>query len=284
MPTGIVTQFSSKKQFGKIKVDEGGERIVHSHDLLSWSSPLQEGLRVEFEDGADGQHVTNVFVLVEFEDPSADEVQAVESQTEDVRPAEQKVEEAPVLKGTVKSFDHLNGRGVIIPDGDGRNVYVSYRNLRVNALEEGQRVEFSLVNGRMGPQAKRVRVIQESGADEVQVVESAPESNVLRVARFGKKRVQQSKQKHCKPKTRGVLKVGNSYNGTVKCFDKGFGFITVHGADEDVFVHQSDIMGTGVRMLTEGDEVNFVVKQGRKGLQAGDVKVEPQVYCSSTSI
>ena len=61
--------------------------------------------------------------------------------------------------------------------------------------------------------------------------------------------------------------------GTVKWFNakKGFGFITQENGP-DVFVHQSEIQGTGVRSLAEGDAVEFTVTQGPKGPQASQVK------------
>ena len=62
--------------------------------------------------------------------------------------------------------------------------------------------------------------------------------------------------------------------GTVKWFndEKGFGFISVAG-ENDVFVHYSNIVGTGRRSLNEGDTVEFEVEPGRKGPEAVDVKV-----------
>ncbi len=61
--------------------------------------------------------------------------------------------------------------------------------------------------------------------------------------------------------------------GTVKWFNrtKGFGFIEREGA-EDVFVHYSAIGGDGFRYLDEGDEVEFEITEGQKGLQAANVK------------
>lgn len=58
--------------------------------------------------------------------------------------------------------------------------------------------------------------------------------------------------------------------GTVKWFngDKGFGFITPDGGAPDVFVHYSEIDGTGFRTLEENGRVQFEVTQGPKGPQA----------------
>lgn len=60
--------------------------------------------------------------------------------------------------------------------------------------------------------------------------------------------------------------------GTVKWFNdsKGYGFIENAGG-EDVFVHFSAISGEGFRTLTEGEEVEFELRQTEKGLQAADV-------------
>lgn len=62
--------------------------------------------------------------------------------------------------------------------------------------------------------------------------------------------------------------------GTVKFFnaEKGFGFIT-REAGKDVFVHFSNIVGTGYKSLNEGDKVEFDIVPGRKGDEANNVRV-----------
>jgi cold shock protein len=62
--------------------------------------------------------------------------------------------------------------------------------------------------------------------------------------------------------------------GTVKWFnpDKGFGFITVDGSTEDVFVHYSAIESSGFRSLEENQRVEFELTQGPKGQQAERVR------------
>jgi CspA family cold shock protein len=62
--------------------------------------------------------------------------------------------------------------------------------------------------------------------------------------------------------------------GRVKWFNekKGYGFIS-RDDGTDVFVHFSSIKKDGFKTLYEGDEVEFEVSQGPKGLQATDVTV-----------
>ncbi len=62
--------------------------------------------------------------------------------------------------------------------------------------------------------------------------------------------------------------------GRVKWFSekKGYGFITQEDGN-DVFVHYSAIGTEGFKTLREGDEVEFEISQGEKGLQATNVTV-----------
>ena len=62
--------------------------------------------------------------------------------------------------------------------------------------------------------------------------------------------------------------------GTVKFFnsEKGYGFISREDGD-DVFVHYSNIEGSGYRSLEEGQRVEFDVGPGRKGDEAQNVRV-----------
>ena len=61
--------------------------------------------------------------------------------------------------------------------------------------------------------------------------------------------------------------------GTVKWFNssKGFGFINPDDGGEDLFVHHSEIKSDGYASLDEGQKVDFVVGQGKKGPCATNV-------------
>jgi CspA family cold shock protein len=59
--------------------------------------------------------------------------------------------------------------------------------------------------------------------------------------------------------------------GTVKFFneEKGFGFITVAGSGQEVFVHKSALSDT----IRQNDEVEFTIENGQKGPNAREVRV-----------
>lgn len=59
--------------------------------------------------------------------------------------------------------------------------------------------------------------------------------------------------------------------GTVKFFNeqKGFGFITEEGSEKEHFVHFSGVIDE----IREGDNVEFDLQEGKKGMNAVNVKV-----------
>ena len=61
--------------------------------------------------------------------------------------------------------------------------------------------------------------------------------------------------------------------GTVKWFNdsKGFGFITPEEGGKDLFVHFSNIAGSGFKSLTEGAKVEYEPAEGEKGPVATNV-------------
>ena len=63
--------------------------------------------------------------------------------------------------------------------------------------------------------------------------------------------------------------------GTVKWFNdaKGFGFISPEAGGDDLFAHFSEIQADGFKTLQDGQKVSFDVTQGKKGLQASNIKV-----------
>ena len=60
--------------------------------------------------------------------------------------------------------------------------------------------------------------------------------------------------------------------GTVKFFNvsKGYGFITNDDTGQDIFCHATSLGGNSI---TEGDKVEYVEEDGRKGKVAGQIKL-----------
>ncbi len=63
-------------------------------------------------------------------------------------------------------------------------------------------------------------------------------------------------------------------NGKIKTkTDKGYGFISREGEENDVFFHSTDLVGVTFENLQEGATVTFDVEEGEKGLSAKNVKL-----------
>ena len=63
--------------------------------------------------------------------------------------------------------------------------------------------------------------------------------------------------------------------GTVKFFnaEKGYGFIEQEDGSGDIFVHYTEIQGTGFRTLEDNQRVSFEIGEDAKGQQATKVEV-----------
>lgn len=64
--------------------------------------------------------------------------------------------------------------------------------------------------------------------------------------------------------------------GTIKWFNnaKGWGFIEV-GSEDDVFIHYSQLEGQGYKTLEQGQQVEFELRDGPKGVWAENVRLRP---------
>ena len=67
--------------------------------------------------------------------------------------------------GTVKWFRPDRGYGFIAPNGGGKDVFVRVGSSGIEGLSEGQTVVVDVVEGRKGPEAARIRLIQSSASN-----------------------------------------------------------------------------------------------------------------------
>ncbi len=67
-----------------------------------------------------------------------------------------------VVQGTVKFFNAEKGFGFIAPDGGGDDLFVHFSNIvdtGYKSLDDGQRVEFEIGQGRKGDEAREVKAL-----------------------------------------------------------------------------------------------------------------------------
>lgn len=66
-------------------------------------------------------------------------------------------------RGTVKWFDEAKGYGFITQEVGNKDIYVHRANVETmtQSLEKGDRVQFEVGEGRKGPEAKHVKLLNE---------------------------------------------------------------------------------------------------------------------------
>jgi CspA family cold shock protein len=67
-----------------------------------------------------------------------------------------------VATGTVKWFSEQKGYGFITPEDGAKDLFVHYSNITgegFKTLQDGQKVEYDVTEGRKGPEATNVRAV-----------------------------------------------------------------------------------------------------------------------------
>ena len=217
-------------------------------------------------------------------------------------------------EGIVRWFDPERGFGFIALGDGAEDLFVHASEIvgddATRSLREGQVVEFEVGEGDRGPQARRVRVTGDRGADatvgvlgtvtwyepgkgygfltpdgggaEIFVHSSAIVgggviSEGQRVAFLVVDGERGPQADHLLPLGADAAQqavASDGADGTVSWYDadKGFGFVTPGSGGEDVFVHVRALAG-GLTELSEGDRVTYEVVVGDKGPQARDVRL-----------
>lgn len=146
-------------------------------------------------------------------------------------------------RGTVKFFNPDKGFGFIQLDDGGDDAFVhisAVQSAGLETLAEGQQLEFQLVerNGKIS-------------ASDLTIV--------------GEVIVAERRERSAAPAQREST--GEKATGTVKFFNgtKGFGFIVRDDGQPDAFVHISAVERSGLRGLSEGDQLEFEIEIDRRG-------------------
>ena len=173
--------------------------------------------------------------------------------------------------GTVKWFDPDRGFGFIAPEDGTPDRFVHRRGFEPGLFElaDGDEVSFDFDDSPRGPVAINVRVTQRSGNEPRQRKNDgfgSPGGYGQSSSRptYGQS---PSRATYGQPENLDDLPI---IRGSVQRFDteRGFGFIRDEKG-EDVFVHQS---AAGLTTLQPGDQVEYRVVTGPKGLRAEQVR------------
>lgn len=170
--------------------------------------------------------------------------------------------------GTVKWYDPDKGFGFVSQDGGENDLFLHHTMVGSEQLAEGDRISFAVGFGQKGERAEDIRVIERSGnaprERRPQGYDDAYSSGRSDYGGGGGRSA--SRQPAVDVSTLPRLE------GTVRRFDaeRGFGFISSTGSQDDVFFHGSVVIGGPLR---QGDPVEFRLGQSDRGPRAQEVRL-----------
>jgi len=196
--------------------------------------------------------------------------------------------------GIVKRFSKEKGYGFISKNSDGTDCFVHFKSINTTgfkALEQGQEVEFTSVQGEKGPEAKDVSIVN-TGTGRMPFMGGGGSSRF----NFGgstSSRFQSGKQDSTSTEksfdtgltgstTENLFssrrtRFDNDQNreiGSVKrwTIERGFGFIRRSNGGPDLFCHIRSLKD-GRQTLEEGQTVEYRIQKTDKGDEARDVTI-----------
>ncbi len=156
--------------------------------------------------------------------------------------------------GTVKWYDPDKGYGFVSRDDGGNDLFLHHTMLGQEVLGEGDRISFSVGFGLKGERAEDITLLERSA--------TPPRVRRPRDGGNGGSYGQPTVDPLTLPRMEGV----------VRRFDpeRGFGFISSPGSQDDVFFHGSIVVGSPVN---PGDTVEFRLGEGPRGPRAQQVRL-----------
>ncbi|EYR63335.1 cold-shock protein [Actinotalea ferrariae CF5-4] len=156
---GTVSFYDADKGFGFATQDSGGEDVfVHAKALAGGLTELSEGDRITFEVAASdrGPQARDVRLVGGAARRGAPTAPAASARGRSARPT---ASGAPARggEGVVSRYDADRGFGFIAPDAGGADLFVHVSVVKgAQALQEGDRVRYTVRQSDRGPQADRV--------------------------------------------------------------------------------------------------------------------------------